>query len=340
MSYLLPHAEHRNCARHIFANWKKKGHSIEALRVLFWKAVKCTTHEDFTRIMRRMSTLKLQATQDFQAVQLTKFCRAYIHERPKCEVINNNICECFNNYILHARSKPIIDMLEDMRTAIMQRIIEKHELFSNRSDELCPRVRLLLEANKVESRRCNVAHSSDYKFEVTLTGNRFVVDSNAGACTCRYFDVKGIPCSHAIAYIHWVRQNPANFVSDYFKKDAYESPYSCGIPPMNGQNLWTEDEVGYIFPPRMRRQPGWPKQKRRVDNSERHLIGPSLSRRGMQMTCSIYHQVGTIRSHAPKDGWKMEAKYGLTFFQTFSACSNSLLEHIGLNMYPLITQRS
>ena len=37
--YLLPHAEHRNCARHIFANWKKKGHSTEALRVLFWKAV-------------------------------------------------------------------------------------------------------------------------------------------------------------------------------------------------------------------------------------------------------------------------------------------------------------
>ena len=34
VSYLLPHAEHTKCARHIFANWKKKGHSTEALRVL------------------------------------------------------------------------------------------------------------------------------------------------------------------------------------------------------------------------------------------------------------------------------------------------------------------
>ena len=105
-------------------------------------------------------------------------------------------------------------MLEDIRTAIMQRIIEKRELFSDRSDEVCPRVRLLLEANKVESRRCNVVHSGDYKFEVTLSGNRFVVDLNAGACTCRYFDVRGIPCSHVVACIHWVRQDPANFVSD------------------------------------------------------------------------------------------------------------------------------
>ena len=84
VSYLLPHAKHRNCTRHIFVNWKKKGHSTEALRALFLKAIMCTTHEDFKRIMRRMSTLKLQAAQDFQAVRLTKFCRAYIRELPKC----------------------------------------------------------------------------------------------------------------------------------------------------------------------------------------------------------------------------------------------------------------
>ena len=65
VAYLLPHAEHRNCARHIYANWKKKGHSNEELKVLFWKAVKCTTHQEFKGIMRRMSTVKAQAGQDF-----------------------------------------------------------------------------------------------------------------------------------------------------------------------------------------------------------------------------------------------------------------------------------
>ena len=77
-------------------------------------------HQEFHEIMRRMSTMKAQAAQDFQDVGLAKFCIAYISEWPKSEVINNNICECFKNYILRARSKPIVDMIEDIRSAIMQ----------------------------------------------------------------------------------------------------------------------------------------------------------------------------------------------------------------------------
>ncbi|XP_078430503.1 uncharacterized protein LOC144702363 [Wolffia australiana] len=61
---LLPNAEHRNCARHIYANWKKKGHSTDILRNLFWKAVKCTTREGFQRVIGQMKTLKAKAVQD------------------------------------------------------------------------------------------------------------------------------------------------------------------------------------------------------------------------------------------------------------------------------------
>ncbi|XP_078441159.1 uncharacterized protein LOC144711109 [Wolffia australiana] len=61
---LLPNAEHRNCARHIYANWKKKGHSTYILRNLFWKAVKCTACEGFHRVIGQMKTLKAEAVQD------------------------------------------------------------------------------------------------------------------------------------------------------------------------------------------------------------------------------------------------------------------------------------
>ena len=176
---LLPHAEHRNCARHIYANWKKKGHSNEELKVLFWKAVKCITQQEFQGIMQRMSTVKAQAAQDFQDVGLAKFCIAYISEWSKSEVIDKNICECFNNYIIRARSKPIIDMLEDIRSAILQRIVKKRELFSDISDELCPRIRAVVEENKFVARRCYVAYASQFRFEVTLLGNRFVIDLDA-----------------------------------------------------------------------------------------------------------------------------------------------------------------
>ena len=98
--------------------------------------------------MRRMSMVKAQTAQDFQDVGLTKFGRAYSREWSKSEVIDNNICECFKNYILRAQSKPIIDMLKDIRSAIMQRIVKKRELFSDISNELCARIRAVVEANK------------------------------------------------------------------------------------------------------------------------------------------------------------------------------------------------
>ena len=96
-------------------------------------------------------------------------------------------------------------MLEDIRSAIMQQIVEKRELFSDISDKLCPRIRAVVEANKLVARRCSVAHASQFRFEVTLLGNMFVVDLDARACTCRYFDIRGITCSHAIACIQWIR---------------------------------------------------------------------------------------------------------------------------------------
>ena len=167
LARLLPHVEHRNCAKHVYANWKKRGHSTQLLKTLFWKAVKCTTHHDFMRIMQEMSTFDSQAVHDFQAFDVRKFCKAYISEWPKCEAIDNNICESFNNYILRHRAKPIIDMLEDIRVGLMQRIAEKREVFSERTDELCPRIREVVNNNKFQSRTCTPKHPGEYKFEVT-----------------------------------------------------------------------------------------------------------------------------------------------------------------------------
>ena len=64
---------------------------------------------------------------------------------------------------------------------------------------------------------------------------------------------------------------------------------------MNGKNLRDEVEGTHVFPPFVRRQPGRPKRNRRVDLSEKEVKGPRLSKKGVQMKCSICHQVGHNR---------------------------------------------
>ncbi|KAI3522503.1 hypothetical protein L1887_00335 [Cichorium endivia] len=50
----VPEAEHRQCARHIYANFKKKYSGAE-FRKLFWSAAKATTRQRFEAVMREIS---------------------------------------------------------------------------------------------------------------------------------------------------------------------------------------------------------------------------------------------------------------------------------------------
>ncbi|WOL16832.1 hypothetical protein Cni_G25620 [Canna indica] len=78
------------------------------------------------------------------------FAMTIISDQQK--VVDHNLSECFNAYILKARTKPLIDMLEEIRTSVMQRIALKREKMLSWTDELCPRIKKTLEQNKLDSR--------------------------------------------------------------------------------------------------------------------------------------------------------------------------------------------
>ncbi|KAG5588019.1 hypothetical protein H5410_048453 [Solanum commersonii] len=48
---------------------------------------------------------------------------AYFKKHSKCNIVENNMCETFNSWILAARHKAIITMLEKIRHKIMDRNI-------------------------------------------------------------------------------------------------------------------------------------------------------------------------------------------------------------------------
>ena len=189
----------------------------------------------------------------------------------------------------------------------------------------------MVEANKLVARRCYVAHAGPFRFKVTLLGNRFVVDLDVVSYTCRYFDIRGIPCSHAIACIQWIRQNSTTLLFDWFKKDAYKAAYSQGIPPMNGQNLWNENE-GSVYSPMSSgdnlagpsREEEWP--------SAREILVRDYQRKAFRRHAPSATKLVTIGSHAPKEGCKMQPKYVFIFSQTTLSWSDGLVQRKGLIM--------
>ena len=105
-------------------------------------------------------------------------------------------------------------------------------------------------------------------FETRNGYEAMVVDLDARKCSCRLWDILGIPCVHSIAVIHFINKDLDDYVSKWFTKDIFKMAYENAIRLLNGSNIWTP--TPYMKPnlPKERRMPGRPPIKRKRSESE------------------------------------------------------------------------
>ena len=137
---MAPYAEHRQCARHIYANFHKKFNGVE-YRNIFWAAVGSTFEADFMSHMERIKTLDLDAYNHLIEKDPTTWCKAFFQPDRACEAIENGICESFNSVIVDARRKPIITMLEEIRLFVMDRNYQMSKKTQQWESVVCPAIR-------------------------------------------------------------------------------------------------------------------------------------------------------------------------------------------------------
>ncbi|OMP11789.1 hypothetical protein COLO4_03688 [Corchorus olitorius] len=114
----MPYVERRRCARHIYSRFAKT-YNKDELKMQFWKCAKITNLPEFNKEMDVFKQMNHHAhTHLVSNWDPTFWSLAYASDLSKCDVIDNNMCECFNGVILEARHKPIISMLEDIRIKI------------------------------------------------------------------------------------------------------------------------------------------------------------------------------------------------------------------------------
>lgn len=70
-------AEHRNCARHVYCNWKKQFKGA-TLKNLFWRAVRCTYQEEWNLAVDELKAENSRAYDNFIERDPSKFCKAFI----------------------------------------------------------------------------------------------------------------------------------------------------------------------------------------------------------------------------------------------------------------------
>ncbi|CAI9289987.1 unnamed protein product [Lactuca saligna] len=294
-----PSCEHRNCARHIYANFKKKGFTGVEFRRLFWRAAKAITDSNFRSYMREIRTMSTKAYEHLIERDPITWCRAFFEPQTCCDAVENGISESFNAEIVEARKKPIITMLEEIRLYVMERMYNQKIKGHKWDMEICSSIRKRIEKMKEEQRYWDVIPSGEEEYEVKLAHEVYAVHLESKTCGCRAWQLSGIPCVHAIAAILYLNGNVEDYVAVWFKTSLFGSCYRYPVKPINGANMWHDVLFDPILPPRRRRMPGRPKVNRMkcpTENEGRHTInktGMSISR------CSNCHQEGHNKRRCP-----------------------------------------
>nr|KAJ0226743.1 hypothetical protein LSAT_V11C100045490 [Lactuca sativa] len=97
----------------------------------------------------------------------------------KCDYITNNISETFNSWVGNIHYKPVLDLLDNLG-------------------------------------EYQVCRSNDNKAKVKYKGYRWDVVLDEKKCSCRKFQVIGLPCVHATAFIAFTREpNWDKYVDTY-----------------------------------------------------------------------------------------------------------------------------
>ncbi|KAL3333198.1 hypothetical protein AABB24_033329 [Solanum stoloniferum] len=153
---LFLEAEHRNCDRHMYQNFKQK-HKGKALKDLVWNAARASNKVIFQICMEELDQEDKAAREWFNNPErpFQSWTRALFRTNTKCDMLLNNLCESFNR-------------------------ISKEAIWFKTDYSGGPRV------------------------SVDGPGGVNIVDMKAKSCTCRRWELTGLPCPHAyICMYYW-----------------------------------------------------------------------------------------------------------------------------------------
>ncbi|XP_076929639.1 uncharacterized protein LOC143594136 [Bidens hawaiensis] len=269
---LLPRVEHRKCARHIYANFKKKFNGVQ-FRNLFWAASKMSLEHELVSIMDKIKSIDIEAFDHLIERDPNTWSRAFFETDRACESVENGISESFNSVILNARRKPIITMLEEIRMFLMERNYKMSKKSHKWDGKFCCycfadfatvffffAVLLIYDVIFAADLLLNwiVIPSGGNAFEVRNVYEAYTVDLDNRECSCRLWQISGLPSLHSVSAMYYINNDPEDYASDWFRVEKFKETYTHYMKPLNGSKMWKSTPYIQPLPPNERRMPGRP----------------------------------------------------------------------------------
>ena len=134
--------------------------------------------------------------------------------------------------------------------------------------KVCPNIQDKLKKLKHKSIHFSATPASSFMYEVDNGCERHVVDLVRKTCSCRIWDLIGLPCKHGIFAIVKNLEKVEDYVHHCYLKEAFVETYKEIIQPMFGQSEWVETNQPAPVAPHMYKPPSRPPKQRKKDPKE------------------------------------------------------------------------
>ncbi|GAV63691.1 SWIM domain-containing protein, partial [Cephalotus follicularis] len=115
---------------------------------------------------------------------------------------------------------------------------------------------------------------------------KFTVDMKTLSCSCKVWDLNGIPCPHVVCTIQPDGKDAVDFISHWYKKDTYLKAYQYSMKPVKSAKYWPQTGLEAVEPPHARKMLGSPKFTQTRDPDEPKKVG-KLSKKHFVMNCRL-----------------------------------------------------
>ncbi|XP_062105306.1 uncharacterized protein LOC133816962 [Humulus lupulus] len=229
----FPEAHHGACIHHVSMNIRAK-FKIDHCHEEFFLAAKAYKKREFLRHFEKIKFKDLAIAQYLEnQVGFEKWARSFFPGH-RYNLMTTGIAESWNNVIAEARGWPITYLMEFMRHTLQ---------------------------------KC--------QYEITILDGDLDgdVDLRRKTCSCRRFDLTGLPCEHALAGARDRVISPYSLCSIFYTVEAWLSSYGGSVYTLGNEESWViPNDIGsmMIAPPLVKQKAGRPKKKRRLSKGEKN----------------------------------------------------------------------
>jgi SWIM zinc finger len=279
-------------------NFKKKFYGQPFTKHMKPAAYACIVEEFQHHFMEVQKALKAIAylEKEYKGI----WCKHQFSELSKVHYVNNNLSESFNSWIKEIKGLHVVDLLDQIRQMLMHKFNLRRTVGDKHDCLILPNI----------AKRLNVASRNFSNVKVTQGGNytevngndlvgnpwRHIMDLDAQQCSCREWQLTGIPCVHVVAFIYKLRRHRMeDYVHEYYSLDKFRAAYAGRIPALTNKSKWVNVDLGYkMLPPLMKRSAGRPR-KERVPG----CLEPKKKRRQCKKFKQFSHQQRPCKNDEP-----------------------------------------